>query len=280
MKVRFYDPLYHCTISPAFKVNQYESGQTYAKIIYPSTKVPLKDKSYQDNYPVLFFIQDEGIDATSLDQEVAQLSTIARFGYCVVILSYRDVNYGVLPLQIHDCMDSIYSLLSQRYGAYPLDTSNYFISGNGFGGYLAIQSALHLFSKYNTLDSNALKGVIDFYGPMDFDVNAMDQSYMRYIDLSDTEDDIVDGSSVYDSLCQSTIRFPLFIVHGTNDVCVPVEQAQQLEKIALANCFDVVYLEIENGNHGGELVFSDNMLHKVQDYMNRKIHPEVDSYRY
>ncbi len=163
MKLRFYDPLYHCTISPAFKVNQYESGQTYAKIIYPSTKVPLKDKSYQDNYPVLFFIQDEGIDATSLDQEVAQLqtyakiiypstkvplkdksyqdnypvlffiqdegidatsldqevaqlSTIARFGYCVVILSYRDVNYGVLPLQIHDCMDSIYSLLSQRYG--------------------------------------------------------------------------------------------------------------------------------------------------------------------
>lgn len=292
MKLRLFDPLYHCNVSESFKVNQYEQGETFAKIIYPFTHNQVKDKQYPNKYPILFFVQGDGTSKDSLNQEIAQLSTIARYGYCVVILSYRDLSYGKLPLQVHDVMDSIYSLLSMRYGNYPFDTSSYFISGNGLGGYLAVQAALHLFAKYPTLNPSCLKGVIDFYGPSDFEmlVQSMEEKmvdfnkndYLKYLGVEnyEAEDPIWEETSVLNALNETTIRFPLFIIHGTDDLTVPVEQSQILERIALANCFDVVYLEIENANHGGELIFGDNMLYKVQEYMHNLLFPKEDPYRY
>lgn len=292
MKLMINDPLYHCVVSESFEVNHYENGSTYAKVIYPSTFYPQKDKTYPDKFPIVFFVQGSGWQKQNLNLEVAQLSSIARRGYCVVILGYRDLSYGPYPLQVNDVMDSMHYFLTRNTN-FPLDKQTYIISGDSSGGHTALMAACMLYSKYKDLDQSCLKAVIDFYGACDLSTLLTDTGYKPGDDISDTlegqllrlttfdpQDDIFNESSVYTALSETTLRFPLLIIHGEDDPIVPFSQSKRLYELALNLNFNVTFLELSNAVHGGDIIFSEQILYKVTQYIAYHINPVKDEYSY
>ena len=283
MKLKLSDPMYHCVETDTFTVHTYGDGNTTrARVIYPFNYYPQKDKTYPDKFPVLFFIQGSGWTWQDLGLETPQLATFARKGMVVVVLSYRDSSLVHYPTQVNDVMDSIYYFLTNET-PYPIDMTNVFIAGDSSGAHTAILAAWRLCDRFSGIDPSIIKGVIDYYGPCDLKQLLLDEGYKPGDDISesmegklfnmkvfDPEDPIFEMSNIYHEIENGKYQFPLMIIHGDADTVVDVAQSAKLQEVCYKANVPAVFLEIEDGVHGGDLIFSDTLNYKVCEYMDHQ----------
>lgn len=283
MKLRLSDPMYHCVETDTFTVHTYGDGYTTrARVIYPFNYYEQKDKVYPDKFPVLFFIQGSGWTYQDLGLETPQLSAFARKGMVVVVLSHRDSSQVKFPLQVNDVMDSIYYFLTECHD-YPIDHENVFIAGDSSGGHTAILAAWRLCDRFSGIDPKVIKGVIDYYGPCDLKALLIQEGYKPGDDISesmegklfgmdvfDPNDPIFDQSNVYHEIEKGKYSFPLMIIHGDADSVVDIAQSIKLQEVCYKANVPAVLLEIEDGVHGGDLIFSDTLNYKVMEYMDHQ----------
>ena len=67
---------------------------------------------------------------------------------------------------------------------------------------------------------------------------------------------------------------PLFIMHGTVDQLVGLEQSQKLEKIMKAAGVEVTLDVVEGAGHGGGQFFSGDRPQRLLDFLNRHLTPK------
>ncbi len=167
-----------------------------------------------------------------------------RHGYAVVGLNVRNSSQAKFPGQLHDVKAAI-RFLRANAGAYGLDSTRFAIMGSSSGAWVATMAALT--SDIPEFEGNlgnpgwssAVRAVIDLYGPTDF--LAMDSHALpgeATHDAADSPESELMGFPIQSDpaavAAANPARYvredspPAYIVHGTADPYVPVNQSEIL----------------------------------------------------
>ena len=185
-------------------------------------------------------------------KQVPELNSyLAAAGYNVAAINYRMAPQYQSPLQVEDVKNALVYLRAQA-GSLNIDTSNFVLLGRSAGAQIALLAAY-------TFKDAGIKGVIDFYGPIDmvwgYSVPAsplvMDSRGVMERYLGGTYNDVQQNY-----FASSPIEFvdssspPTLIIHGENDVLVAYEHSRRLDLKLEQNSIKHYWLKLPWATHG------------------------------
>jgi acetyl esterase/lipase len=194
-------------------------------------------------------------------------------GYCVASLSYRYSNQAIFPAQIEDCKAAIRWLRAHaaEHGYDPQRIAAWGVSAGGhLTAMLATTGNIRDFDVGENLDqSSAIQCGIDFFGPTDLP-GFVPPSDLPLVQRTGKDSALVQllGGPVDEKMelarkaspitWASKESAPLFILHGTVDQLVGLEQSQRLADKYKAAGVEVTLDAIQGAGHGGPQFLADD----------------------
>jgi len=204
-------------------------------------------------------------------------------GYAIASIDFRLSTEAIFPAPVHDIKAAIRFLRgnAKKYG---YRSDKIFIWGSSSGGHLAALVSTTNNDKYmegnegNFLkESSSVQGIIDFYGPTNF-LTILTQSTPHGINVRAPALALLLGKPVEQvpdlAKKASPVQHvdandpPILIVHGDQDIQVPVNQSLELMaayKKASASC----QLEIIPGaDHGSDVYYKKEFQAVIEKFLN------------
>jgi acetyl esterase/lipase len=208
--------------------------------------------------------------AFRIDNRVAQehaATWLTQHGFAVAVISYRLSGEAIFPGQVHDCKAAV-RWLRANAAAYNLDAEHIGAWGPSSGGYLsamlgitggvkALEGALG-----NIKQSSRVQAVVDFYGPSDFlkmDEARLPDGQWHY--PADSPESQLLGAPIQQVPERvreaNPITYvdgsapPFLIIHGTEDLNVPVNQSEILFAALKEAGVDATFFKFVGAGHGG-----------------------------
>ena len=228
-------------------------------------------------YPVLFFFFGGGWymgDKSYISEYNVILKDLAGEGFVVVSPNYRLVNSKGnphYPLPVEDCFDAVRYIVKYQDELH-IDVNNMGAFGHSAGGYFSLLSAFaqdHFKGDEELKDYEfKMKYAIALSAPCYYDVEAMKNisvigrgmlaGYFGTSDLTDTSK----YASAFPSYYINENNPKIYLVHGTGDELVPLEQSRAFAELAREAGLEVELLEIPYASHtygstGGHDVSAD-----------------------
>jgi len=234
--------------------------------------------------PLLVVIHGGGWIGGSKDR--AEGLALLKQGYCVANIEYRFSTDAVFPAQIQDCKSAI-RWLRAHAGDYGYDPTRVGAWGASAGGHLAALLATtgksREFDVGEHLDqSSAIQCGVDAYGPADLpgyqppSTNALLQRsgkesiFVRLLGGPiDEKAELARKASPVTWASRDSA--PLFILHGTADPLVPLEQSQKLTDKLKAAGAEVTLDVVTNGGHGGPEFWTGNRPQRLMDFLKKHL---------
>jgi len=236
-------------------------------------------------FPVLLMIHGGAFQVGDKSDLTIPPEVIAA-GIAVVRVSYRLSGTDLWPAQGQDCLAAVIHL--QRQGAaLRLDPSRLVLMGPSAGAFLAVSTALSLVEV-----GLPPRGVISFYGPMDFSTMDADMAElgrtpaMGPTDAADSPESRLLGFPVADDRAAAramgpvgrleVLRDPLppiLIRHGDADPMVADLQAQRLQQAwATADpTAEVDFALVPGAGHGGAPFESGPVLADTLEFLRKTL---------
>jgi acetyl esterase/lipase len=214
----------------------------------------------------LMYIHGGGFVAGNKDMKAqANLAQyLAKSGFLVFAVNYRLIQEGgVLPNSTYDVKNALcwFRKNGTRYG---LDPKRVGVLGESAGGYLAAMlDVTGGLPEYAPTDP-ALKGCDDtvtatvaVFPPTDF--TTFDNNLSRMVKnemLRASKIKVSDKETIKKFMyAQSPVNYaknaqPILLIHGENDMLVPVGQSREFNKALKEAGRDVEYLELKDAQHG------------------------------
>jgi len=193
-------------------------------------------------------------DRTMLSRLLVDLGAfewLPLHGFAVASVDYRLSSEAHWPACVDDIDAALRWLLEHGRG-YGIDTSRVAIWGESAGGYLALMSGLAAAER-----SDAIRGLIDWYAPVNFFTMAAhgaprtDEPDSRESELLgapvQTVPELADRANPCRRVRPSSP--PLLIMHGTADTDVPFARAVELSNAYRAAGASVDLTAVEHGRH-------------------------------
>ncbi|MCX6935230.1 MAG: alpha/beta hydrolase [Verrucomicrobia bacterium] len=213
------------------------------------------------------------------DKNETESRALFSRGFNVASLNYRYSTDAVFPAQIQDCKSAI-RWLRAHAGDYGYDPKRIGVWGESAGGYLTALLATTGKSREfdvgeNLEQSSEIQCAIDFFGPTDlvgWKAPTQDPTIQRsggesmFVRLlgGDIEEKQKLAAVASPSTWASRDSAPLLIVHGSEDLLIPLEQSRLLfEKLQAAGA-DVNLDVISGAAHQGGLFWTEE---KIQQYL-------------
>jgi acetyl esterase/lipase len=234
--------------------------------------------------PLLIYIHGGGWQTDTKDH-VEGLALLAQ-GYALASLDYRFSTDAIFPAQIEDCKAGIRWLRAhaREYGYDPKRVGAW---GSSAGGHLtallATTGASREFDVGEHLDhSSAIQCGIDLFGPADLP-GFQPPGAHPMIQRSGAESIFVHllGGPIEQKLelarKASPVMWvtkdaaPLFIMHGTADPLIPLEQSRRLADKLKAAGVEVSLDVVEDGGHGGPQFWAGERPQRLVDFLNRHL---------
>jgi acetyl esterase/lipase len=211
---------------------------------------------------------------------------LLHHGYCVASLNYRFSNQAIFPAQIEDCKAAI-RWLRAHAAEYGYDPKRIGAWGGSAGGHLtallATTGTTRDFDVGENLEkSSAIRCGIDVFGPTDFPgyVPPNDSPMIQRTGKDSVLVQLL-GGPVDEKLelarkaspvtWASKDSAPLYILHGTVDPLVPLEQSQRLADKYKAAGVEVTLDVVEGAGHGGPQFFADDRPRKLLEFLERHL---------
>jgi acetyl esterase/lipase len=259
---------------------------SYVKEGHPRQKLDLYLPE-RNHEPLLVYIHGGGwregskAHVTGLEQIVAQ-------GFAVASVEYRFSQDAVFPAQIEDCKSAI-RWLRAHAADYGYDPARIAAFGESAGGHLtallATTGTIRDFDKGENLEqSSAIQCGIDWFGPTDFPGfrppngqpnprdTGKDSILGQLFGGPPLEKlDLARRASPVTWVTKSTA--PLYIMHGTKDPLVPLDQSTELADKMKDAGVDVTLDVIEGAGHGGPQFTAGDKPLKMFEFLNRHLPP-------
>jgi acetyl esterase/lipase len=207
-------------------------------------------------------------------QGAALMAHLAERGWVSVAVNYRLSPRGTWPDHLVDVKRAI-AWVKEHIAEYGGDPDFVVVSGGSAGGHLSSLAALtpgvsEFQPGFEDADTS-VQAAIPLYGVYDF-VNRdgsgrsdMEEMLARFVFKSS----LADSREVWERASPMSWvgpdAPPFFVIHGTNDSLVPVEQARSFSRM-LRDASDqpVVYAELPRAQHGFDLFSSVRTLHTLR----------------
>ena len=208
------------------------------------------------------------------------------FGYALASINYRLSEEAIFPAPIHDIKAAVRFLRgnAKKYG---YRSDKIILWGSSAGGHLAalagttnndpeLEGNLGLYTKENS----SVQAVIDFFGPSNFltiltqstphglSVRAPALKLLLGKPVEEVPDMAKKASPVYQ--VDSTDP-PMIIVHGDQDIQVPVNQSLELVAAYKKNNLPVQLEVIPGAGHGGDAYDKKELMETVSRFLEKAL---------
>lgn len=205
-------------------------------------------------------------------------------GYAIASVDFRLSTEATFPAPVHDIKAAI-RFLRGNAKTYGYRSDKIIIWGSSSGGHLAVLVGTTNNDNYmegsegNYLqESSSVQGIIDFYGPTNFttiltqstphglSVRAPALAILLGKPLDQVEELAKKASPVYQVDANDP---PLLIVHGEQDIQVPINQSLELMNVYKKKSLPVQFEVIPGAAHGGDEFYKGIGLKWAKDFLQR-----------
>ncbi len=232
-----------------------------------------------EKFPCIVWICGGAWLQMDIHAHLPNLVELAREGYVIASVEYRDSNQVKFPGQLKDVKAAI-RYLRANADKFQIDSTRIGVMGESAGGHLAAMTAVTgdrkefdegLYLEY----SSAVQAACPWYLPCDFDKmskasngdSAMSpESWLIGADVTKNLD-LIDVASPFQYINESTP--PFLLLHGTNDTTVPYEQSEAMYDALEANHVPVDLFGIEGANHADIHFFQPQIMNIIIEFFNK-----------
>ncbi len=112
----------------------------------------------EEKYPLILFIPGSAWHKQEMYNDIPQYATLAKCGYVVAVMQYRESDIAQFPAQVEDVCNALKFIPSIAEN-FHIDTERIFLMGNSSGGHIAMMTAL--FSEHGLCEKiTNISGVI------------------------------------------------------------------------------------------------------------------------
>lgn len=257
--------------SQDWEYHDYGNCKRHLQIIFPY-KPDMKD---DERYPLILFIPGSAWHKQELYNDIPQYSNIARRGYVVAVMEYRESDISAFPSQIEDVCNAL-KFIPAIADNFHIDMSKIFLMGNSSGGHIAMMSAL--FNAHGLCEPlPQISGVISESGSTDLLICAREPlpSWMQIrpsaallgVDTIEGNEELAEKASCVMYITKDIELPPVLLIHSEYDPIVSVENSRTLYDKLTTTQHEVVYYEIEdNSAHGGATYYDSRVLDIIQEF--------------
>lgn len=204
------------------------------------------------------------------------------YGYALASINYRLSEEAAFPAPIYDIKASI-RFLRANAKKYGYRSDKIIIWGSSAGGHLAALAGMTNNDKElegnlgaYTNESSSIQCILDFYGPSNF-MTILNQSTPHGLSVripaltlllgkpvEQAPDLAKQASPVYQA---DSTDPPILIVHGDQDIQVPVNQSLELAGVYKKNKLTVQLEIIPGGGHGGAVYDKKEIMETVKKFL-------------
>ncbi len=260
-------PLY----SQDWEYHDYGNCKRHLQIIFPF-KRELKD---EDRFPLILFIPGSAWHKQEMYNDIPQYATLAKRGYVVAAMEYRESDIATFPAQIEDVCNA-FKFIPSIADNFHIDMSKIYLMGNSSGGHIAMMSVL--FSANGLCETlPRISGVICESGSTDLLICAKEplppwmqirpSAVLLDVDKIEGNEELARKASCSMYITENIELPPVLLIHSEYDPIVSVENSRTLYEKLTVTHHEVYYYELEdNDAHGGMTYFDDKVLDVVQNF--------------
>jgi acetyl esterase/lipase len=208
------------------------------------------------------------------------------YGYALASVNFRSSTEAKFPAQIHEIKAAI-RFLRANAGKYGYNGNKIIVWGSSSGGHLA---ALITTTNNNTelegklgdylQTASAVQGGIDYYGPTNF-LTILIQSTPHGLNVRLPALALLLGNTVENAKNLATLASPvhqvsendppLFIVHGEQDIQVPINQSIELWTAYKAKNLKTQIEFVPDAGHSSPTYMKNELLEKIDGFLKKSL---------
>lgn len=245
----------------------------HLQIIFPY-KLEMKE---DEKYPLILFIPGSAWHKQEMYNDIPQYATLAKRGFVVVAMEYRESDIAAFPAQIEDVYNAL-NFIPSIADNFHIDTSKIFLMGNSSGGHIAMMSVL--FNAHGLCNAlPKISGVICESSSTDLLICAKEKlpSWMKIrpsaallgVDTIEGHEELAEKASCSMYISENIELPPILLIHSEYDPIVSVENSRTLYETLVTSHHNVFYYELEeNDAHGGATYYDSAILDIIQKFCN------------
>ncbi len=249
----------------------------------PVGKLPLfMEPKEEYRLPLVIYVQGAAWGEQDVYSRIGQLAALARKGYVVASVKHRASSVAKFPAFLQDVKSAI-RFMRANAKTYRIDPERIGIWGDSSGGHASLMVGVtgdmpEFKTEDNKEYSDAVNGVVDFYGPTDVTrVNEAPRDPMVTADKDNIPEDILFGGCVaeHPEIAQpgNPLNYvtkdkqlpPIMIAHGDQDPVVPFNQSVLMYEKLRACGQTVEFYKVFGAGHGTNL-WTEEMLENVANF--------------
>lgn len=229
--------------------------------------IPYKRKwDRNEKFPLILFIPGSAWHRQEMYNNIPSRAAIAKRGYAIAEIQYRESELAVFPAQVFDVKKAIrfiYSIAEKFH----IDTNNMFLAGDSSGGHIALLTGLT--ASYGDFDADFgsenscnVNGIISFSAPTDMFLSDGNGPMEELLGAKRIEDvpDLARSCSCGTYISEDRDIPPILMFHGTEDSVVTIEHSRNLFS-QLKKCDkEIEYYEVEREGHASASFWGDEIL--------------------
>lgn len=217
------------------------------------------------------------------DKAPGNLHYLLDHGCALASIQYRLSHEAIFPAQAIDCRDAI-RWLRQNHDELAVDADRLIVAGASAGGHLAAllgaAGDANPFGPGDQSDiSAAVDGVIDMFGPIDFNVLVANSDGRIKHGHANAPEVALIGGPIEQNPARVALANPVehltpaappyLLIHGTDDELVPIAQSRLLESALRSAGVPVELIELAGARHGGPAFDAPAVQEKVVSFCRR-----------
>lgn len=237
---------------------------------------PFKPEMKSDErYPLILFIPGSAWHKQEMYNDIPQYATLAKRGYVVAVMEYRESDIATFPAQIDDVYNAL-NFIPTIADNFHIDTNNIFLMGNSSGGHIAMMSAL--FNAHGLCKAlPKISGIISESGSTDLLICAKEplppwmkvrpSAVLLGVEKIEGNEELAKKASCGMYITENIQLPPVLLIHSEYDPIVSVENSRTLYEKLTDTKHEVYYYELEESNsHGGAAYYDSKVLDIIQEF--------------
>ena len=257
--------------SQDWEYHDYGNCKRYLQIIFPYKREMKKE----EKYPLILFIPGSAWHKQEMYNDIPQYATLAKCGYVVAVMQYRESDIASFPAQVDDVCNAL-KFIPTIAENFHIDTERIFLMGNSSGGHIVMMTTL--FSEHGLcekitkisgviLESASTDILICSKAPLPPWMQVRPSAALLGVDKIEGNEELAKKASC-EMYITKEINLPaVLLLHSELDPIVSVENSRVLYDTLVAAGHQADYYELEgNDAHGGATYYDSQVLNIIQKF--------------